>query len=335
MSLMNKGRSLSHRIITDLSIGPSYAWLNLRRRLYQSRRSIADPIVASLNQQRVRRLIKWGMKEFAEPLARWTDKEETAIAYGNRPPTIWMAWLHGAYQVPGKYHPFIESVRRCNPSAEIRILDEKSIRSLIDIPAVISERYGRGDISPVLFTDYVRFALLEQYGGIWMDMTLFQVHAPVFDILDYPMWCIKGLTPFVYASAIPDALQWQSYYLAAQPHALCCKVVLDLFESYFDHHCVAFDYFFVYYLAYFARTIPAVQHSYNLIPPNNSRCEEMMTLVDSDKTLTPATTVSALVSEDTWMYKGSSHLNEDQTARCEQILSVLEHASASINSPIQ
>lgn len=322
---INKFRHSLERMRMDWSIGPSYAWLDARRLAAQSLHTIDDPRVVALNRKRIHRLIKWGLTEFAVPLSRWRDTRETATPL---PPddkgTIWMVWLQGVDHIPAKYHPFIESVYRCNRGRTIRILDEQAIKSLIDIPEVIAERYRCGDISPVLFTDYVRFALLERYGGIWMDLTLFQLHEPSIDVLDYPTWCIKGLAPFPYDTAIPDATQWQSYYVAAQPHALFCKVVLDLFEYYFSRHTMAFDYFFIYYLAYFARTIQPVCQSYDLIPPNNTRCEEFLQIVDSHEDLTPELIASRLFRGDTWIYKASSHLSEEQSIRCNAILPILE-----------
>lgn len=313
------------RMRMDWSISPSYAWLNARRLITQSLHTIDDPRVVALNHKRIHQLIKWGLTEFAAPLARWRDTGETATPFSpDDKGTIWMVWLQGANQIPSKYQPFIESVYRRNRGRKIRILDEPTIESLIDIPDVIAQRYRCGDISPVLFTDYVRFALLERYGGIWVDLTLFQLHEPDIDILDYPTWCVKGLAAFPYDSAIPDATQWQSYYMAAQPHALFCKVVLDLFLHYFSRHTVAFDYFFIYYLAYFARTIQSVRQSYDRIPPNNTKCEEFLQIVDSHEDLTPELIASRLFSEDTWMYKASSHLSKEQSIRCNAILSILK-----------
>lgn len=328
MGTMNTNGKLHHaikRMRMDWSIGPSYAWLDARRLIAQTRHAIDDPRVVALNRKRIHRLIEWGLTEFAAPLGRWKDAAETATPLTpDDKETIWMVWLQGVDHIPAKYHPFIESVYRCNRGRTIRILDEQAIKSLIDIPEVIAERYRCGDISPVLFTDYVRFALLERYGGIWMDLTLFQLHEPSIDVLDYPTWCIKGLAHFPYDTAIPDATQWQSYYVAAQPHALFCKVVLDLFEYYFSHHTMAFDYFFIYYLAYFARTIQSVRQSYDLIPPNNTRCEELLQVVDSNEDPTPELIASSLLDKDTWIYKGSSHLSEDQSVRCKDVLSKLE-----------
>lgn len=318
-------RTKMRRFGIDLSIGPTYAFLNARRLFLQSCRSVDDPAVAELNRKRIRRLVRWGAKEFHTELDRWKDATETAVPFkAPADAPIWMIWLQGEDCIPEKYFPFLDSVRRNNPDHQIRILDLESVRTLVPLPEIIQQRYEEGYISPVLLTDYIRFALLEHYGGIWMDLTVYQQHPTPSIMLEYPMWCVKDLRPFPYASAMPDGLKWQSYYVASQPHALFCKVVLDLFESYFVRHTAPFDYFFIYYLAYFARTVPAVCQSYDRIPANNASCEQFMPFVESNDPITENTVNAKLVDSSTWAYKGSSHLNESEQHRCSEVIDILE-----------
>lgn len=295
--------------------------INALRRALQIVLPIDNAVIRMLNQKRVGMLQRWFNREFHAIVSKWRCVEETAESCGNTMDLpIWMVWLQGEANIPASCQMYVDSVRRCNPNRDVRILGWNEAMQLLDLPKYITDGYLQATLPPALITDYIRFALLEQYGGIWMDCTLFQVKETPDVVLDKPMWSVKGLRNFTYASAMPDGLGWQSYYLASQPHALFNKVVLDLFDEYFARYKYAIDYFLVFYLAATARLVPAVRQSYDSIPNNNVRCEQLNMVLEDGKLHTAESVKKQLLSADTWFYKGNSHLRGIEQERMEMIL---------------
>lgn len=314
------------RLRMDGRVGMSYAAMNGARRLVQRMVPMGDPRLAQLNRKRIRKLETWFAHEFADVLSRWERTPESAEPFVtvHRAP-IWMMWLQGADAIPTQAKPFIDSVRRANPDMDVRIVDLDEIRTLVGIPDVIERRFEEGVLAGAHFSDYLRFRLLERYGGIWMDCSLYQTrNTPVDTVLGVPFWSVKGLMSFPYAVAMPDALDWQVYYMAAQPHALFNRVMLDLTEEYWRRFDTIVDYFLTYYLACLARSVPAVRDSYARVPENNMMCEQPMAWIVGQSAMSEEALITECRESGTWLYKTSLHENDDNIARFRALMHQLE-----------
>lgn len=106
-------------------------------------------------------------------LKRYVPKELPRIESSSDPHEYaFSIWLQGVESAP-------PVVRACLRSAEmhsrlpLRVLDEKGVLSLVNLPDYILEKYRAGNISPAHFTDICRVALLCKFGGVWLDATDF------------------------------------------------------------------------------------------------------------------------------------------------------------------
>ena len=83
--------------------------------------------------------------------------------------TVWMYWENP----PGHSRPVyldlcVETINRHLGSYALQLLDEQSVTDYIDLP----ERIRHPGIPPDRRADYIRYALLYQYGGVWLDHDL-------------------------------------------------------------------------------------------------------------------------------------------------------------------
>lgn len=81
-------------------------------------------------------------------------------------------WLQGEESAPPVVRACLRSAKQ-HSRLPLRILDEKDVLSLLQLPDYILEKYRYGKISPAHFTDICRVALLCKYGGVWFDATDF------------------------------------------------------------------------------------------------------------------------------------------------------------------
>ncbi|MDD9868538.1 MAG: glycosyltransferase [Gammaproteobacteria bacterium] len=80
--------------------------------------------------------------------------------------TVWMYWENP----PGCSKPVwldlcLETIRRRLGSWELKLLDENTVTDFLDLPWVVLK-------APILLdikADYIRYALLHRYGGLWLD----------------------------------------------------------------------------------------------------------------------------------------------------------------------
>lgn len=317
------------KIAMWFSVSPLYPFMQFAKTVLRKLHLTESCAGRWLNSKRVRCLETWFAKQFGAIVDGYAESSETAVPFtADSDKTIWACWLQGVESMPQTLKTNLERIHKLNPGYTVRCLDLSSACELIEVPPVIMERFHKGMLSPAHLVDYIRVALLERYGGIWMDLTLFQIAPTPDDVLSYPMYSVKGLKPFEFSQYIPDGTQWQIYYLGAQPHALFYKVFKKMIESYIEKYKYSVDYFFMYYLAALARSVPAVEKGYEKVPDNNTHCEMIMDVVLENIPLENAS-LQKLCSKDTWIYKTSNHLNEVQEKRLKNITDWLDETSDS------
>ncbi|MBD7957399.1 hypothetical protein H9651_07090 [Microbacterium sp. Sa4CUA7] len=96
---------------------------------------------------------------------RLADEARTRAMENDLP--VFCYWNSGPDHAPEVARACMAQLRDLHPEAHM--LDAVSVRELIDIPDRIASVLETD--RPAHFADYVRVALLEKYGGIWVDAT--------------------------------------------------------------------------------------------------------------------------------------------------------------------
>ena len=91
------------------------------------------------------------------------------------PKMIWTMWQQGEAQMPETVKSSLKTIKDFaeRNGCECHLLTNDNLSDFIDIPADITEKYKKKELSAAHYSDIIRFSLLYQYGGIWMDATLF------------------------------------------------------------------------------------------------------------------------------------------------------------------
>lgn len=87
---------------------------------------------------------------------------------------IWQYWGQGlaAAQQNDTVKLCFASVDRFKGDYHVIRLDEKSVQEYLDLPDFIWEKKKNAQFKPAFFADLIRLALLDLYGGIWIDATI-------------------------------------------------------------------------------------------------------------------------------------------------------------------
>ena len=85
---------------------------------------------------------------------------------------IWIYWNKGIEQAPIIVQKCYESV--CEYSNQkIILLNDQNLADYIRLPDYIEKKKDTGQISIARYADLTKFALLEHYGGTWIDSTVY------------------------------------------------------------------------------------------------------------------------------------------------------------------
>lgn len=164
-------------------------------------------------------------------------------------PIVWSFWWQGEDSLPDILQTCLASHKQYIQSQGIEyiFIDQNNIAEYLEIPSVIYNKLDSGIISFTHFSDYVRIALLEKYGGAWIDITLLLIDKLPKDIFDYEFYSLKTASeahkPNVIGQMVTQC-NWTGFMLCAhRAHSPLFNYLKEALESYWERHDKAVDYF--------------------------------------------------------------------------------------------
>lgn len=88
------------------------------------------------------------------------------------PNTIWILWLQGWKESPDIVQACLKSWEMHNPNWTIHALSTINLNNYLDMTELSISAEGK-DMPPEAYSDLIRIALLERYGGVWVDSTVY------------------------------------------------------------------------------------------------------------------------------------------------------------------
>lgn len=172
-------------------------------------------------------------------------------------PIIWTCWFQGRDQAPFVVRQCIESWERLNPGWEVRCLDRYS---LLSYAAGLSE-FDLDDraVTAASLSDIARIALLHEYGGVWVDATLF-CNQPL------DSWLPQCMEEGFFAFDRPDR-PLASWFLAAEPGNPIIAAWAAAVGDYWRDRAQADEYFWFHELfRAICAANPAIAESWARVP---------------------------------------------------------------------
>ncbi len=175
---------------------------------------------------------------------------------------IWTMWLQGEENAPDIVKACWNSVRKHLPNDyELIVLNKKNLPLYINLPDEIEERYLKGKIKMAHYSDLVRLKLLIEYGGYWIDSTVFCTNS---DLFNY----ISGEKPplFVYKNMLryDDACALSNWLIYSEPNNIILRNVYELLIDYWKKHVKPRNYFLFHIL--FKVVVERMPEEWNKVP---------------------------------------------------------------------
>lgn len=176
------------------------------------------------------------------------EKEEETTEF---PKMIWTMWQQGEAQMPETIQASMKTIKDFakRNDCEFYLLTNENLADFINIPRDITEKYKKKELSAAHYSDIIRFSLLYQYGGIWMDATLFVSPYATVEMFEGDFFSLNHLPtyPEQMERAIGD-FKWSGFFLAGQKGGSHFKHIRDLFIYYVRKypifiHYLMMDYF--------------------------------------------------------------------------------------------
>lgn len=268
----------------------------------------------------LRILDEWGCRLHFLKLSNWAHKkkddwilqylydilEEVIIKYkdddyiGEREgdASIWVCWWSGEENAPDLVKQCIKSIRNNSGIHQVNIITKDTYKNFLSIPTYILDKVENNEMCIANFSDYLRASLLEKYGGLWLDATIFcstkipeeYFKIPFFTCKSDPVDC-RYISQF----------RWTSFCLGGWKNNIFYRFFKEAFECYWKMEITAIDYLLVDYIIEIAyRNIPKIRQQIDAVEINNPHRDDLQAAMNRAE---PAEMFQTLLKSDTVLYK--------------------------------
>ena len=211
-----------HTILKCYGLNPTLAYYLAQQsetKYYDFRRKILLDFVLKLRKE-------------AQLVDSSNEKEEETTEF---PKIIWTMWQQGEAQMPETVQASMKTIKDFakRNDCEFYLLTDENLADFINIPIDITEKYKKKELSAAHYSDIIRFSLLYQYGGIWMDATLFVSPYATLEMFEGDFFTLNHppLQPEKMERTVGD-FKWAGFFLAGKKGKPYFKHIRDLYLYY-------------------------------------------------------------------------------------------------------
>lgn len=171
---------------------------------------------------------------------------------------IWQYWGQGLDNdvIPETVNICFNSVGKYKNDYEIIRLDDDNIQDYLDLPPFVWEKRNNKIFKHVFFSDLLRFALLDVYGGIWIDATILLSNTIPNNITEMDFFTYQRnqytQEKDIYVKFNSDYFQWNkdhyvnmlTSFIVSKPKNILTHTCLDLLLNYWQTQNDIKHYFF-------------------------------------------------------------------------------------------
>ena len=209
------------------------------------------------------------------------SRREETISTENRPlapdSCLWIFWYQGLENAPEIVQACVDSIRRHACSHPVVLLTKENLEKYVHFPKYIYQKLKDGTITMTHFSDLIRVALLSQYGGIWMDATMYIVR---------DIDCYVGSAPFFSIKIesknenICRQRQWTGFCMASgQSNSMICLLYKWFMLYWSKENCLIAYLLLDFMLTILYENDPLCKNLIDSVPINNKsvhRLEEIL-----------------------------------------------------------
>lgn len=229
-------------------------------------------------------------------IMQFRNNSDKGVCEANSP--IWVCWWDSELDAPELVRQCIKSIIKHAGNHPVHVVDKNTYNQYLHIPDDILKKAETGQIKLAHLSDYIRVSLIAQYGGLWLDATVFCAYEISEEYFKQSIFTCKSEPQ---KSRFISQMRWTTFVLGGWKGNVLYMFLKLAFEIYWKEENMAIDYLFFDYLIELARkNVPAVRQYMDEIPLNNLRRDDLqaaMGLAVSGKKF------EDIVQQDTILYK--------------------------------
>lgn len=179
---------------------------------------------------------------------------------------IYVMWWQGIQNAPILVKNNIKRMQEIFGKDSVHVITEENWKEYCNVADVIVEKFDNGKISIAALSDIIRFNLLRDYGGLWVDSTVILSNNCKNALSKYSnkdFFTISNLDQdYHYISRS----KWTSWFIGGKPSYPLFNFAVEFYNKYFQNHDFLIDYYTIDDLiAYFYLNNKALRHDLDTI----------------------------------------------------------------------
>ena len=211
---------------------------------------------------------------FLEPLLeQYRDREDAGLPpeAGEKIP-VWCCWWQGEAQMPELVKLCHARLKQVIPAdrAQLHLITLDNYREYVELPAHIIEKFEKKIITMTTMSDVLRFALLEKYGGYWLDATVFFTGKIPEEYFSGRFYCQRMVNNTEYVKREACRGNWCGFSMAGPKNSIVFRFMSQAFSFWWAHFDTIIDYVLIDYLLWSGfKAVPAIHDTIDAVPDNN------------------------------------------------------------------
>lgn len=191
---------------------------------------------------------------------------------------IWICWFDGIENAPPLVKRCVSSIKNSAGLHPVNLITWENVNEYVSLPDYIIEKVKNGMIGLAHFSDVLRVCLLAEYGGIWLDSTIYCNGILPDEYFNYSFFTCKSDERDI---GCVSRNRWTTFCLGGFKGNIFFQVLKDFFYTYWKEENQAIDYLFFDDVIELAReNIPIVSKMINDVPNNNLYRNELIARFD-------------------------------------------------------
>lgn len=249
------------------------------------------------NERRKNSIMDFLEKELRELVLDYQNKSDQIVSTETEMP-IWVFWWQGESAMPPIIQLCLESKKRNAGEHPIYVLDKHNYQDYISLPEYILDAFMKKKISIVNLSDIIRTALLAQYGGLWLDASIFCYKQIPESCFECDIYTIKHN---IKDKKFISEYRWTTFLLGGKAGNKLYCFLSDAFYILLKKYGTFIDYFTLDYLINLAYTeIQDIHQVIENMKVNQPDCDELTDKLNENYKLTDAWLKE---NKDTCFYK--------------------------------
>ena len=225
---------------------------------------LCDESLVSI-QRKNQAILKKLEREYSELLEKYRDCKESELKSENAP--IWMLWWDG--ELPEVLKMCYNSRMKHAGKHRIVVITKENVHEYVTFPDYVWQQFESGKLRIQHLADMIRVQLLRNYGGLWLDASVYCSTDIPEHIFSMPLYSLSGKPDPRFVSNN----RWTTFVIGGYKNNVLCSFLDDFFQEYCHRGKRFIDYFmFDCAIALAYNSITAVRTAVDDLPYEDGDC---------------------------------------------------------------